>query len=78
MAKGRLFEDELDGTVVAAEDVGMDAGIGKAGTQALGDEEVVDAPAGILLACLEAVGPPRVGDLVGVEGAEGVEEAPLI
>lgn len=44
--------------------------------QAVGHQEVVDAPPRVLLARTEAVGPPRVhARRVGVEVAEGVGEA---
>ena len=42
-------------TVVAAHDVGMNLGFCNLFFQAVGNQEVVDAPAGILLACLESV-----------------------
>ena len=41
--------------VVAAHDVGMNLGFCNLFFQAVGYQEVVDAPAGILLACLESV-----------------------
>ena len=41
--------------VVAAHDVGMNLGFCNLFSQAVGYQEVVDAPAGILLACLEPV-----------------------
>ena len=64
--------------MVRAVDVGMYLGIGKFFAQAVGHEEVVDAPAGILLTRTEAVGPPRINvALVGVEVAEGIGKAAL-
>ena len=41
--------------VVAAHDVGMNLGFCNLFFQAVGNQEVVDSPAGILLACLESV-----------------------
>ena len=41
--------------VVAAHDVGMNLGFCYLFFQAVGNQEVIDAPAGILLACLESV-----------------------
>ena len=63
----------LDGTVVAAVDLGVDFGIGQALLQAVAHQEVVNTPACILLACLEAVAPPRI-DI----GHIGVEETPSV
>jgi len=69
---------QLHGAVVAAVDFGVDAGSYEAVLQPGGAEPVVDAPAGVLLAGMEAVGPPGVDvGLVGVEVAEGVDEASL-
>ena len=61
--------------MVAAHDVGVYFGVLNMLQQTLGGDEVVDAPAGILLAGMEAVAPPGVGDLVGIERAEGVDES---
>lgn len=69
-----LFNNQLHGAVVGTEDVGVDGGGGDAGAEAFGGEEVVDAPAYVLLAGVEAVGPPAEGLLLRVEGAEGVDE----
>ena len=69
------IEAEFDGTVVAAEDVGKDAGISNVRHQAVADDEIVDAPADVLLTGLEAIGPPGILNLVRIEGAEGVLEA---
>ena len=44
--------------MVAAEDVGMDGGCLEALLHAVGAEPVVDAPAGVVFAGVEAVGPP--------------------
>ena len=51
-------ERELDWTVVGAHYFGMDVGILQLVAESVGAEEVVDAPAGIVFACMEAVGPP--------------------
>ena len=61
--------------MVASHNLGVDGGSADLGEQPLGGDEVVDAPTGILLAGTEAVAPPRVGDVVGVKGAEGVNES---
>ena len=40
--------------------------------------EIVDTPAGILLACLEAIRPPRIDILLlGIEITEGIGETSL-
>jgi len=57
--------------VVAAEDVGVDAGCYEVVFDALGAEPVVDTPAGVLFAGMEAVGPPGVD--VGLEWMEMTE-----
>ena len=61
--------------MVASHNLGVDGGSADLGEEPLGGDEVVDAPTGILLAGTEAVAPPRVGDVVGVKGAEGVDES---
>ena len=61
--------------MVAAHDFGVYLGVFDLLEQALGGDEVVDAPSGVLLAGTEAVTPPWVSDLLGIEGAEGVDEA---
>lgn len=67
---------DADGAVVAACDVGMDSGGAELRQQAFGNQKIVDAPAHVLLACAAPVAPPAVGARgVGVEGAEGVDEA---
>ena len=68
----RSAKCQLYGAVVGAEDVGMDRGIVEPFAQTIGDDEVIDAPASILLARLEAVRPPRILHLVGVLEAETV------
>ena len=60
------IEVELDGAVVGAEDFGMDFGGGDPVLEGVGDEEVVEAPSDILLAGVEAVGPPGIFHLVRV------------
>ena len=61
--------------MVGAEDVGMDLRIVKTLAQTVGDDKVIDAPAGILLTGLEAVGPPGIFHLIGIFEAEGVGKA---
>ena len=62
--------------MVGAHDVAEDVGRLEAGQEAFGDEEVVDAPAYVLLAGAEAVAPPCVGAFnVAVDVAEGVGKA---
>ena len=50
-----LEKSKTDGAVVGALDVGVDEGVGELGTQAIGDDEVVDAPTGVLLTRLKTV-----------------------
>ena len=64
--------------MVAAGDLRPDVRAFDAGHQPLGDNEVVDAPSGVVLPGVEAVAPPRVGaGAVGVQGAERVHKAAL-
>ena len=64
--------------MVAAKNVGVDAGRLELGHKACGAEPIVYAPAGILFAGMETVGPPGVDvALCGEEVAEGVGE-PLV
>ena len=63
--------------MVRAEDVGMDGCIGNLRTQTFGGNEIVDAPACILLACLKTVRPPGIGNLFRLQCAEGVDESAL-
>ena len=56
----RLFallekERKADGAVVGALDVGVDEGVGEVGTETIGDDEIINAPAGVLLTSLETV-----------------------
>ena len=51
---------QLDGTVVAAVDLAQDGCAFDLLSNAIGDQEVVDAPAGVVLAGVEAVAPPAV------------------
>ena len=60
--------------MVRTENFVVDAGGGNPGTQALGNHEVVDTPADVLLAGLEAVGPLGILDLVGIEHTPRVHE----
>ena len=67
---------EFYGTMVGTQDVGMDLGTTELVVEGSGGDKIVDTPAGILLASLEAVGPPGVDAfLVGIEIAEGVGKA---
>ena len=61
--------------MVRTEDLGVDLRVHHPLRQSVGEEEVVDAPPGVLLARMESVRPPGVGHLRGVEAAEGVGEA---
>ena len=61
--------------MVAAHDFGVYLGILNTLQQTLGGDEIVDAPPCILLTGTEAIGPPGIGDLFGIEGAEGIDEA---
>ena len=61
--------------MVRTKDFRMDLGISNLWTQPLTGDEIVDAPAGILLTGLETVGPPRIGDLLGIKGAEGIDKS---
>ena len=62
--------------MVAAVNVGKDAGRLDLFRCAVRAQEVVDAPAGVVLPRVEAVAPPRVGvRLVRMQGAERVREA---
>ena len=61
--------------MVGAEDVGMDLRIVKTLAQTVGDDEVIDAPAGILLTGLEAVRPPGILHFIRIFLAEGVGKA---
>ena len=51
---------QLNGTVVAAVDLAQDGCAFDLLSNAIGDQEVVDAPAGVVLASVEAVAPPAV------------------
>ena len=42
--------------------------------QTVGNHEIVNTPAGILLTSLKAVGPPRISNLIGMEGTECILE----
>ena len=61
--------------MVRPENLGVNLRPGETLAQAVGDDEIVDAPAGVLLAGLEAVGPPGIDVcLVRVEVTERVGE----
>ena len=60
--------------MVGTENLIVNAGGGNPPAQALGNYEVVDTPADVLLAGLEAVGPPGLLDLVGIERTPRVHE----
>ena len=69
------LKQEFHRTMVAAHDIGVYPGVFDALKQTLGGDEVVDAPTCIPLAGTEAVTPPGIGDLFGIERAEGVDES---
>ena len=52
------IEVKLDGAVVGTEDFGVYFGGGDPILEGIGDEEVVQTPTDVLLAGVEAVGPP--------------------
>ena len=59
--------------MIGPEDFGMDAGAFQPGPQGFGGDEVVDAPARVVLAGAEAVAPPAVSTgHIGIEETEGV------
>ena len=70
-----LHEIEFHGTVVGAKDIGMDLGIVETLAETVGDDEIIDAPAGILLTGLETIRPPGIFHLVRILEAEGVGKA---
>ena len=75
VAARSIFQHEADGAVVRTEDIGEDGGVFNAVGEAVADDVVVDAPAGILLPRLEAVGPVGVGfDGFRVKVTESVSE----
>ena len=70
---GLELQGEGDGAVVAAEDVAADAGAAYVAGDCVAYQEVVDAPACVVLAGIKAVAPPAVDALdVGVCRAPGV------
>ena len=73
--KASEVEVYFNRTVVAAEYLVMDGSFFEPWSQPIGDEKVVDAPAGVLLAGAEAVAPPAVFDGLGIEVAERICEA---
>ena len=86
LSAGKIYwvPDELKidfqphGAVVGAEDVGIDRGGGDLFGDAVGHQEIVDAPAGIIGPGVEHVAPPAVGPGgVGIQVAEGIRKARL-
>ena len=70
------FNVEFYWAVVAAHYMGVDLGVDHLVAGIVAHQEVVDAPAGILRACLETVAPPGVDAFhVGVEMAPAVGES---
>ena len=57
---GLELQGEGDGAVVAAEDVAADASVAYVAGDCVTYQEVVDAPAGVVLAGIKAVAPPAV------------------
>ena len=51
---------QAHGAVVGAKNIGVDGGIGDPILHPVGDQKVVDAPAGVLLSGLEHIAPPGV------------------
>ena len=75
VAARSIFQHETDGAVVRTEDIGEDGGVFDAVGESVADDVVVNAPAGILLPRLEAVGPVGVGlDGFRVKVTESVSE----
>ena len=61
--------------MVAAKDLVVDAGTFETVGQATADQEIVDAPSGVLLAGLETIAPPRIGSFeCRIEMAEGIDK----
>ena len=62
--------------MVAAKDVAADAGVAYVVGDCVAHQEIIDAPAGVVLASIKAVAPPAVDALdVGVCRAPGIGEA---
>ena len=62
--------------MVAAEDVAADAGVANVGGDCVAYQEVVDAPAGVVLAGIKAIAPPAVDALnVRISRAPGIGKA---
>ena len=68
-------EVKLDGAVVGAKDLGVDLGGADLVFEAVGDEEIVQTPADVLLAGVEAVRPPGIFHLVRVLKPPRIREA---
>ena len=61
--------------MVAAEYFGVDRSVFQLRPEPVGDEEVVYAPARVLLSCTETVAPPTVGDLLRIQSSERICKA---
>ena len=61
--------------MVAAEYFGVDRSVFQLRPESVGDEEVVYAPARVLLSCTETVAPPTVGDLLRIQSSERICKA---
>ena len=61
--EGLELQGEGDGAVVAAEDVAADAGVAYVAGDCVAYQEVVDAPACVVLTGIKAVAPPAVDAL---------------
>lgn len=62
--------------MVGTKDVCMDGCGGETILEAFGAYEIVDAPAGVVLTCMESIRPPRIDILlVGMEMAECIDES---
>ena len=70
---GLELQGEGDGAVVAAEDVAADAGVAYVAGDCVAHQEVIDAPACVVLAGIKAVAPPAVDALdVRIGRAPGI------
>ena len=70
----RLLQHQLHRAVVGAEDFVVDVGGENAVAEGVRDDEIVDAPPGVVRAGVEAVGPPGILHLVGMLETPGVDE----
>ena len=65
-----------NGAVVRTEDLVIDGGVLNLRSQPVGDQEVVDTPAGVVLPGFEHIAPSGVSThSIGIQMAEGVGEA---